>query len=230
MTTDPLLTDDLATLLGQFPNEALADIVDILKQHSSWSPLPAQRAYDAHKLPRSGNFRVHSGEIAREVLWWGSHDLHRQWGDVPTWKALLVGTAEHLKVAESDRDSNLPAWKIENAIFRTALDAWERLTPEEREATMKKAGMDRGALKGAMVAAAGGVASLGARQLVAFLAARGAGAAVPFIGPILGAVGAAWAAYDLAGPSYRVLRPATLVIAFHRRQLRDARAASAFRD
>jgi uncharacterized protein YaaW (UPF0174 family) len=81
-----------------------------------------------------------------------------------------------------------------------------------------------------MVAAAGGMAGLGARQLLAFLAARGAGAAVPFVGPVLTAVGAAWAAYDLAGPGYRVLRPATLLIAFHRRRLRDERASLAFRD
>jgi hypothetical protein len=110
------------------------------------------------------------------------------------------------------------------------MNAWEDLTPNEREAAMKKAGIDLGAIKGGMIAAVGGMAGLGARQLLSFLAARGAGAAIPFVGPVLTVVGAGWAAYDLAGPGYRVLRPATLVIAFHRRRLRDERAASAFRD
>lgn len=230
MTDDPLLSDDLATLLRSFPNDALRDLVGILKQHTSYSVFPARRAYAAHELPADGDFAAHANAIADEMLWWGSHDLLRQFADPPRWKEILISTAEHLGVAKEERRSTLPAWKIEDAIFRKALDAWEHLTPAEREAAMKKAGVDLGAAKGAAVAAAGGVAGLGARQLLAFLAARGAGAAVPFVGPLLAAIGAVWAAYDLAGPGYRVLRPATLVIAFHRRRLREERAASAFRD
>lgn len=230
MTLDPLLSDDLATLLGRFPNEALSDLVTILKQHTSYTPFPARRAYGAHALPPTGDFSAHAASVAAEVLWWGSHDIHEWFADPPGWVQVLIGTAQQLGVPEKERLPILPAWKIEDAIFRKAMDAWERLTPTEREAAMKKAGINADAARGGLVAAAGGIAGLGARQLLAFLAARGAGAAVPFVGPVLTAVGAAWAAYDLAGPGYRVLRPATLLIAFHRRRMRDERTASAFRD
>lgn len=230
MTRDPLLSDDLAALFRSFPNDALRDLVAVLKQYTSFSPFPANRAYDAHTLPADGNFIAHADAIAAEVLWWGSHDVHRQVGDSPGWISVLLGTAKHLGVPESERRPAFPSWKIEDAIFRKALNAWEQLTAEQREAAMKEAGLDLGAAKGAAVAAAGGMAGLGARQLIAFLAARGAGAAVPFVGPVLAVLGTAWAAYDLAGPGYRVLRPATLVIAYHRRRLREERLASAFRD
>jgi hypothetical protein len=230
MTRDPLLSDDLAVLLGSFPNEALRDLVGILKQHASYTPFPARRAYAAHALPPDGDFRAHAAAIAAEVLWWGSHDIHKRFAGPPGWVHVLIGTAKQLGVPEQDRRPGLPAWKIEGAILRKVMDEWERLPPEEREAAMKQAGVDAHAAWGGMVAAAGGLAGLGARQLLAFLAARGAGAAVPFVGPVLTAVGAAWAAYDLAGPGYRVLCPATLVIAYHRRRLRDERAAAAFQD
>jgi hypothetical protein len=230
MNSDPLLSNDLAALLRSFPNDALRDLVAVLKQQTSYTPFPARRAYVAHALPPTGDFTAHAKTVAEEVLWWGSHDVHEWFADPPGRIEVLIGTAEHLGVPEKERQPALPAWKIEDSIFRRAMDAWERLTPAQREAAMKKAGVDAGAAKGGMVAAAGGMAGLGARQLLAFLATRGAGAAVPFVGPVLTAVGAAWAAYDLAGPGYRALRPATLVIAFHRRRLRDERAASAFMD
>jgi hypothetical protein len=230
MNSDPLLSNDLAALLPTFPNDALRDLVAVLKQHKSLTPFPARRAYAAHALPVGGDLTAHATAIAEEVLWWGSHDVHRQFADAPGWIEVVTATAKHLDVPEKERGPAFPAWKIEDAVFHKAMDAWERLGPAEREAAMKKAGVDAGAAKGGMAAAAGGMAGLGARQLLAFLAARGAGAAVPFVGPVLTAVGAAWAAYDLAGPGYRLLRPATLLIAFHRRRLRDERASSAFRD
>jgi hypothetical protein len=230
MTPDPLLGNDLTALLRSFPNDALHDLVAILKDHKSLSPFSNRRAYAAHALPIDGDFTAHSTAIAEEVLWWGSHDMRRQFANAPGWIDVLKGTAKHLEVPEKERSSALPAWKIEDAVFRKALAAWEELTPAQREAAVKKAGIDVSAAKGGMVAAVGGMAHLGARQLLAFLATRGAGAAVPFVGPVLTIVGGVWAAYDLAGPGYRVLRPATLIIAYHRRRLRDARAASAFRD
>ncbi|MGE0714892.1 MAG: hypothetical protein AB7P02_05575 [Alphaproteobacteria bacterium] len=56
MTQDALLSDDLATLLGHFPNDALRDLVGILKQHGSWSPFAASRAYAAHAVADDGDF------------------------------------------------------------------------------------------------------------------------------------------------------------------------------
>ena len=117
-------------------------------------------------------------------------------------------------------------------MFRKALSAWEQMPPDEREAIMTKAGMDlsaaRGAAAGVATIAARGAVRAGAEQLIRFLGARFASSAVPFIGPFLVAATTAWSAYDLAGPGYRVLRPAALLIAFHRRRLRERRLISAF--
>ena len=71
MTTDSLLTDDLATLLRQFPNDALRDLVGVLKEFKSWSPFPANRACDAHLLPPGADFTPHADAMAAEILWWG---------------------------------------------------------------------------------------------------------------------------------------------------------------
>lgn len=169
MTGDPLLSDDIVTLLRCFPNNALRDLVAILKKYTSLSPFPACRAYAAHRLPDDGDFTVHSKEIATELLWWGSHDVRRQFADSPKWKEVLIGTAKHLGIAKHIDDAEQKhqrkprAWEIEEAIFRKALDDWENLTPEQREAAMKKAGVDMGTAKGAMVVATGGLAQLGAR-------------------------------------------------------------------
>lgn len=98
MTRDPLLSDDLAALFRSFPNDALRDLVAVLKQYTSFSPFPANRAYDAHTLPADGNFIAHADAIAAEVLWWGSHDVHRQVGDLPGWISVLLGTARSILV------------------------------------------------------------------------------------------------------------------------------------
>lgn len=230
MTNDPLLSDDLPTLLQSFPNNALRDLVAILKQYPSLSPFPARRAEAAHELPADGNFNVHAKDIADEVLWWGSHDIHQLFGGAPGWVDVLVNVAEHLGVPKEEREPAFPAWKVEQAIFCKVLANWEHLTPAEREAAMSEAGLDLDAIRGGVAAATGTAVTLGARQLLLLLGRSAGGAAIPFLGPVLAAAGIAWGAYDLAGPGYRVLRPVTLFIAFHRRRLRDERIAAAFRD
>lgn len=234
MTTDPLLSDDLTDVLRSFPDAALSDLVSVLKPARSLTPFPADRAYDAHALPPGSHFAPHAQAIAKEVLWWGSNEMLRQFGSAPAWLDLLRGTAKHVGLPEKKRARGLPAWKIEDAIFSKALEAWERLSPEQREAAMKSAGMDLAALRGAVTGAAAAVGrdavKVGAQRLLSFLGPRFAGAAVPGVGPLLVAAATFWSAYDVAGPGYRVLRPATLVIAYHRRRLRDARLASAFRE
>jgi hypothetical protein len=85
MTEHPLLTDDLVLLLQQFPNPALLNIVSILKEHKSWSPLPASRAYEAHEATSNDQLLPHVPAIAQEILWWGSNDVHRQFGELRDW-------------------------------------------------------------------------------------------------------------------------------------------------
>jgi uncharacterized protein YaaW (UPF0174 family) len=83
------------------------------------------------------------------------------------------------------------------------------------------------------MAGAGVAVRLGGPQLLAFVVARGASYALAasVLGPVAAALGIVWAAYDLAGPSYRVLRPTVLtIVAVTRQRLREERAAAAFRD
>jgi hypothetical protein len=114
MTVDPLLSNDLLTLLRAFPNRALRDLVGVMKGQTSLSPFPAPRAYEAHALPDDGDFLPHTDSIAREVLWWGSNDLHRQFGEDRLWREVVARTARHIDVAEEERTSDLPAWKMED--------------------------------------------------------------------------------------------------------------------
>jgi uncharacterized protein YaaW (UPF0174 family) len=231
MSTDPFLSDHLPDLLHVFPRDALCSLVAILKQHWSLSPIPGQRAYEVHDLPDDADFIPHSTAIANEILWWGSNDFHRLLGEERSWREVAVSTAANMNVSTDQRKGSLPAWKVEGAILQKALDDWECMTPEQRADALREAGWDLGALKGGAIAAVGFVANLGSRQLLAFMA-RGAGYALAgtVFASLAGALGIGWTAYDLAGPSYRVLRPAVLTIAYTRRRLRDERAAAAFRD
>ena len=121
---------------------------------------------------------------------------------------------------------------MEGAILRNALKDWEKLTPTQRQAVLAKAGADFGVAQGGALAAAGGAVALGGEELLAFLAARGVGfaAAGTVFAPAALVLGTLWAAYDLAGPSYRVLRPVVMTIGYTRQRLRDERAADAFKD
>jgi uncharacterized protein YaaW (UPF0174 family) len=226
---DPLLSDNLAEVLSTFPNDALCSLVAILKQHSSWSPFPGRRAYEAHALPDDADFTRHANAIADEILWWGTNEFNRLFGYETTWHEVVAGTAAKMKVSQDQGKERLPAWKIEGAILLKGLDNWERMSPDERKEALRKAGWNLDALRGV---GAGVIANLGGRQLLQFVAARALialpGAALPLVAAALGIGGIGWTAYDLAGPSYRVLRFCVLAIALTRRRLRDERAAAAF--
>jgi uncharacterized protein YaaW (UPF0174 family) len=228
MSTDPLLSDHLSDLLHAFPRDALCSLVAILKQRWSLSPIPGPRAYEAHGLPDDADFIPHATAIANEILWWGSNDFHRLLGEERSWREVVVRTAANMKVSTDQRKDSLPVWKVEGAILQKALDDWECMKPEQRKEALRKARWDLGALKGGAMAVVG----LSSRQLLAFLATRGAGYALAgtFFAPLAAALGIGWTAYDVAGPSYRVLRPTVLTIAYTRRRLRDERAAAAFKD
>lgn len=232
MITDPLLSDELDQLLSAFPNDALRAIVGILKRHSSWSPFPQNRSDAVQHLPDDADFTPHAHEIAREVVWWGSHEVGRQFGFRPKWRDIVSDVAKQLGVKKEDRATTIPVWKIEQATLKQALAGWEKLSPKEREEALRRAGDNINAARGGLAAALGGIIPLGGEGLIAFLAARGASYALAatVFAPVATTLGAAWAAHDLAGPAFRVLRPAVLTIGFTRQRLRDERAASAFED
>ncbi len=235
MTEHPLLTDDLVLLLQQFPNPALFNIVSILKEHKSWSPLPASRAYEAHETTSNDQLLPHVPAIAQEIFWWGSNDVDHQFGKLRDWCAIVTDTARQIGVPSKELAGSPPAWHVERALLRTALAEWEKLSPEIREDALRRTGGAREAAKGGPLLATGSLVSAGSAQIATFLAARGASyaAAATVLAPlaiVLGAVGAVWAAYDLAGPAFRVLRPLALTIAYSRNRLCDGRAAAAFED
>lgn len=236
-----LLTDDLGTLLGLFPNEALRAILGIMAGHTSWSPFPDRRATAAHQQPADADLRPFAREIACEVMWWGANDVHRDLGHQDTWPEVLrrVAKSEGLKARDLD---GRPAWQIEQAILTRVLSRWEQMTSGEREEVIQRSGAKFDAAWGGALAAGGGAMAAteamlvaGGPRLLSFLASRLAplaiaAPAVPFVAPVLTVLGAAWAAYDLAGPAFRVLRPVALTVAFTRRRLREARSARAFEE
>lgn len=232
MTEHPLLTDDLVLLLQQFPNPALFNIVSILKEHKSWSPLPASRAYEAHEATSNDQLLPHVPAIAQEILWWGSNDVHRQFGELRDWRAIVTDTARQIGVPSKDLAESPPAWRVERTLLRKALAEWEKLSPELREDALRRTGGSIDAAKGGLLSAAGALVRAGSPQIAAFLAARGASyaAAATVLAPLAIVLGAAWTAYDLAGPAFRILRPLALTIAHARNRLCDERAAAAFED
>jgi len=230
MSCDPLLTDDLAELLGLFPNDALGGVVGILRKYKTWWPGEVPRAYAAHRLPEDADFKPHAPAIADEILWWGSHDLMRQFGTKENYRQVVVETARSIGVDKQDRGPDQPAWRVEGAILRKVLKDWEDLAPEKRAAIIEELGGSVEPLRGALFAVPG-VGVTGA-QLLGLIAARGLPFAVggAVLVPVVTALSSLWIAYELAGPGYRVLRPVVTTIALTRRRLRDERAATAFRD
>lgn len=230
--SDPLMSDDLGTLLGVFPSTVLGDIVEIIKQASSWSPFPAQRALEAHGVPKGADFTRHTKAIAREILWWGSNDIHRQFGEAREWREIVQRAADEIGVTKNQCGDQQPAWRMESSIFQKAFPNWERLSQLQREEAMRapRRGMD--SARGAVSMAAGILARLVAQKILPGLGAKGVGAAFAgtVFAPAATVLGGAWAAYDLAGPGYRVIRPVVIKIAYTRQRLRDERAAAAFRE
>src|SRR5262245_51952826 len=122
MTDNPLLTDDLATLLGQFPNEALQALRAILARWS-FSPFPSRRAEIVHELPEDWDLRPYATNIAQEITWWGSNDVTSRFSGEPSWRSLVALVAQKRDVQKEERDPNaLAAWQLESALLRKCLE------------------------------------------------------------------------------------------------------------
>ncbi len=225
-----LLTDDLAELLAAFPESDLGAIVDVLKSHKSWTPFAMTSAKSARAAGPSESLRPFAGEIAAEILWWGSHDVLRSLGAAPDWRAVLADVAKAAGVPKADRAADMPAWRIEGAIITKLLADWERMSPADRAAKIRESRGDIGAAPGGALAALGLGGALGGAELLALVGAEGAGVALgaAILWPAVVAAGVLQIAYSLAGPGYRVLRPVALHVALTRQRLRDARIAASF--
>ena len=71
VAADPLLSDDLATVLAVLGQEELTEIVGVLNKNRSFTPFPMPVAKNARKAGSNDNLAAHAEEIAREFLWWG---------------------------------------------------------------------------------------------------------------------------------------------------------------
>jgi uncharacterized protein YaaW (UPF0174 family) len=230
---DPLSSEDLAELLLVFPNDALRALVGILKGGSSPTEFRAPRAYATHSLTDDADFKPFAPQIAEEILWWGSNEFVRHYtGTLPDWREVITEVAASVGVPETERGTDAPVLKIEAAVLRKTLGNWEKLTPEERQELIDKAGGDFDAARGGLFAAFGLASSLGGDALLSILGPRVAGvvAAGTVIAPLAVGLGLGWTAWDLAGPSLRIIRPAALVVAFTRQRLRDERNFHGYED
>lgn len=232
MSDAPLLTDQLPKLLALFPDAVLRALLDQMQGFTSYSPFPDRRANMARAVPEGGNLRKHARQIAKEVIWWGSHDLRLLFSSPPTWQDVLKDVAGAIK---AEFPQAAPAWRIEEAILGIALANWNAMTREQQEEALRQAGANLGAAAGGGFAAAGGTMAA-MEAAAAFLAPRGAAAlaaAAPFaavLAPVATALGTGMTLYSLAGPSQRVVRPVAVSIALTRRILRDLDLASSFKD
>lgn len=222
--SDPLLSDDLAILLAQFPNDALQKLLGGMGKHMAGYQYDDRRAKEVRALPENSDLRPHASAIAEEVRWWASNAVHLAVGSsLSTWPEIVRDAARKAKVDLNGIADDAPAWKVEQALLAHL-------------ATKVKPLIDPGAgVAGAAVAAGGGAVALAEGAVAALLgrAAPAAVAAVPAVAalaPVVAVAGAAWAIYDFAGPSHRVLGPAVALIALTRQFLRDQRMAAAFRE
>lgn len=155
MSDDPLLSDNLAVVLGQFPNNVLHGIISILREHTSFSPFPARRAKLAHAAEPDHDLHPHVPAIVEEILWWGSNEIHRQLGEQRDWPTIVLKAARQLGVPKKDADSLMPAWRIEHMLLQKALSNWEVLSPEQRDKAIRKSAWSLEDGAGGFVAAAG---------------------------------------------------------------------------
>ncbi|HVC62016.1 MAG TPA: hypothetical protein VND19_16845 [Acetobacteraceae bacterium] len=153
MSIHPLLTDDLAALPSQFPNDALRDVRDLMAETTSYSPFPTGRAAEVHRLPPTADLRAHAAALADGVPYWASHDVWRLFGSTPTWRDVVLQVAKSLSVKLPRDGDGTHAWQIEAAILHRALADWEELSPGQREEALHKSGGSWRPARGATISA-----------------------------------------------------------------------------
>ena len=178
------------------------------------------------------------GMVEELGLYGGNSILNFLNGEGVDYSTILRKVAKRLKVSFRDSQSNEV---IEGYMLQKLFDDLsERLTDEDlramaREFGVKPARYSRQAIIAALQLAVrrGGIYSVMWSMNVAFAFARQAiGRGITFFavgsilsrsisvltGPIGWALTAAWTAYDIAGPAYRVIVPAVILIAYLRKK------------
>ncbi|MBI5272277.1 MAG: hypothetical protein HY856_21710 [Burkholderiales bacterium] len=156
------------------------------------------------------------------------------------YREVVRDVADRQKVAYNNFDT---VETIENAILLVVAEkAWEKMSEDERKALVKELGLKKTvgigpAALAAVIAAirASGFAAFKFAAVVAQVVAKqvlGRGLAVAttaplmkgmsvLAGPIGWAIAAAWTAFDMASPAYRVTVPCVIQLAYMRKKLQS---------
>lgn len=235
------MNEELISVLERADNEDLKTLCDIITLGKNGTPrisdsLTKTSAYK-HNYPH--NMSVLIPGMVRELSLYGDNSLVNFFkGEGSDYSAILRKVAKRLKVSfrSTQSDEVIEGYMLQK-IFD---DMSERLTDEElrtmaREFGVKPMRYSRQALVAALQVAIrrGGIYGLTWSMNVANVVAQqavGRGIAVIASGTVLsrtlsiltGPVGwaltAAWTAYDIAGPAYRVIVPAVIYIAYLRQK------------
>ena len=234
------MNEELIRVLEHSDNDDLRTLCDIITLGKDGSPrlnegLTNKPVYE-HNYPH--NMRALIPEIVKELsLYGGNTFVNILKGQGKPYSPILRKVARRLKV--SFRDSQADEVIEGYMLHKLFDDMSDRLSDEELRTMAKEFGVKplrytRQAMVAAMQIAIrrGGVyglswsmnvANIVARQMVgrgvvfASSATMSRGLAV-LTGPIGWALTAAWTAYDIAGPAYRVIVPAVIQIAYLRQK------------
>lgn len=235
------MNEDLISVLECADNEDLKTLCDIITLGKNGTPrisdsLTKTEAYKRNYPHRM--FSLISGMVKELGLYGGNSVVNFFKGAGEDYPTILRKVAKRLKVSFRDTQSDEV---IEGYILQKLFDDMsERLTDEElrtmaREFGVKPLRYSRQAIVAAMQVAIrrGGIYGLTWSMNVANVVARQAigrgvatfasGTALSrslsiLTGPIGWALTAAWTAYDIAGPAYRVIVPAVIHIAYLRQK------------
>lgn len=234
------MNEDLIRVLEHSDNDDLRVLCDIITLGKDGSPrlnedLTNKPVYE-HNYPH--NMMALVPEMIKELsLFGGNTFVNVLKGQGKPYSTILRKVAKRLKVSFRDSQADVV---IEGYMLQKLFDDMsDRLSDEELRTMAKEFGVKplrytRQAMVAAMQIAIrrGGayglswsmnVANVVARQMVgrgvafASSAAMSRGLAV-LTGPIGWALTAAWTAYDIAGPAYRVIVPAVIQIAYLRQK------------
>ncbi len=226
---------NLDPVLYDATNNDLALLVELIKNIFS-EELTLSDEYEKY----CPDHKKYVGIISSEIRLFGGNTLANiaRGGEGPSYAEVVADVAANVGAAYHS-GASVPV--IEDAILiRLGTVAWEKMTPEQRKEWIDGLGLQlndvvnalpigfiqklldgggKAAFKFALSLAAPMVGQvLGKAAVAGIMEFLGGRAAAAWFGPIGWAIAGVWAAVDIAGPAYRVTRPAVCYIAALRRK------------
>lgn len=234
------MNEELISVLEHSDNDDLRVLCDIITLGNGGSPRVSEDLTDKPVYERNYPHRMKAlipGMVKELSLFGGNTFVNLFKGQGEDYSKILRKVAKRLKVSfrDSQADEVIEGYMLQKLFD----DMSDRLSDEElrtmaREFGVKPLRYTRQAMVTALQIAIrrGGiygltwsmnVANIVARQMIGRGVALASSGALSrtlsvFVGPIGWALTAAWTAYDIAGPAYRVIVPAVIQIAYMRRK------------